>query len=183
MVEALEQLKIPFYVCGSVASSAHGIIRATADVDLVAAVMPQHIPELVSELGKEFYVDPDMIRKALAAGRSFNLIHFATAYKFDIFPVGEGPFEQAQFQRRAIAPVRIEGAEQIQVPIASVEDTLLSKLAWFRAGGEVSDRQWHDVRGIVEVKKGQLDLPYLRHWAAYLRLEDLLDRVFAQSSA
>ena len=69
------------------------------------------------------------------------------------------------------------------MPVASPEDTLLSKLVCFRVGGEVSDRQWHDIRGIVEIKREQLDRSYLWLWAAHLKVEDLLDRVLAQSGA
>ena len=36
------------------------------------------------------------------------------------------------------------------------EDILLQKLRWYRLGGEVSDRQWRDVLGIVGVQ-GQDD--------------------------
>jgi hypothetical protein len=180
LVEALDRLKIPFFVCGSLASSTHGLSRATKDVDLVAAVQLHHIAGLVAELGKEFYVDPDMIRQALATQRSFNLIHFATAYKFDIFPLGAGPFDQAQFERRATAPVSLEGSDPINVPLATAEDTLLSKLSWFRAGGEVSDYQWNDIRGIVEIRGDHLDLEYLHRWAAHLHVEDLLQRVLSQ---
>jgi D-alanine-D-alanine ligase-like ATP-grasp enzyme len=183
LLEAIESLDIPFFVCGSAASSAHGVVRATLDVDLVAAVELRHIDGLVAALDKEFYIDADMIRQALAAGRSFNLIHYATAYKFDIFPLGSGSFDASQFQRRTPAAVSLGGAEYIDVPVASAEDTLLSKLVWFRAGGEVSDRQCHDIRGIVEIKRAQLDLAYLRLWAAHLKVEDLLDRVLAQGGA
>jgi hypothetical protein len=180
LVEVLDRLKIPFFVCGSVASSAHGVIRATQDVDLVAGVQLRHIAGLVAELGKEFYVDPDMIRQALGFERSFNLIHFASGYKFDIFPLGAGPYEQAQFERRAPTAVSLEGAERIEVALASAEDTLLSKLSWFRAGGEVSERQWNDIHGIVEIRGDQLDLEYLRRWAAHLHVEDLLERALSQ---
>jgi hypothetical protein len=183
LVEVLDRLKIPFFVGGSLASSTYGVARATRDVDLVAGVESRHIAGLVAELGKEFYVDPDMIGEALGAGRSFNLIHYATAYKFDIFPLGDSPYGQAQFQRRSPTAVCLSGDEHIEVPLESAEDTVLSKLAWFRLGGEVSDQQWNDIRGIVEISREQLDRPYLRRWAAYLKVEDLLERVFSQSAA
>ena len=183
LVEALGNLQISFLVVGSVASSIHGLVGATRGLDLVASVEPRHIDGLVAALEKEFYIDADMIRQALSAGRSFNLIHYATAYKFDIFPLGSGSFDASQFQRRTPAAVSLGRKEFIDVPVASAEDTLLSKLVWFRAGGEVSDRQWHDIRGIVEIKREQLDRAYLRLWAAHLKVEDLLDRVLAQSGA
>ena len=60
------------------------------------------------------------------------------------------------------------------MPVATAEDTLLMKLVWYRSGGEVSERQWNDVRGIAAVQRERLDREYLRRWAAYLKVEDLL---------
>ncbi len=36
VVEAFERLGVPYYIGGSVASSAYGIARSTMDVDMVA---------------------------------------------------------------------------------------------------------------------------------------------------
>lgn len=56
------------------------------------------------------------------------------------------------------------------------EDILLQKLRWFRAGGEISDRQWRDVRGIVRLQGQRLDKKYLERQAAALGVSDLLER-------
>jgi hypothetical protein len=80
----------------------------------------------------------------LRAGRSFNLIHFASSYKFDIFPLLSDSYHQMQFSRRVVRDV-VVGGETLAVPVATAEDTLL-KLVWYRSGGEVSERQWNDVR-------------------------------------
>jgi len=60
--------------------------------------------------------------------------------------------------------------------VATAEDTLLAKLEWYRIGGEVSERQWRDVLGILKVQAGRLNLAYLRRWAIELKVEDLLER-------
>jgi hypothetical protein len=59
--------------------------------------------------------------------------------------------------------------------VGTAEDTLLMKLVWYRSGGQVSERQWNDVRGIVAVQRQRLDREYLRRWAAYLKVADLVD--------
>jgi hypothetical protein len=56
---------------------------------------------------------------------------------------------------------------------------VLSKLTWYRSGGEVSERQWNDVLEITAVQRAQLDLPYLRRWAAQLQILDLLELALA----
>jgi hypothetical protein len=179
LVEALDELHISYYICGSVASSIHGIYRTTADIDFVADVQPRHAPLLAARLGKEFYIDPDMIDEALRRSRSFNLIHYASSYKYDIFPLQKDAYQQVQLERRNMETLSL-GDEKFQVPVASPEDTLLNKLAWYRAGGETSDRQWNDIRGIVAVQADRLDRDYMRHWARHLKVEDLLERALSQ---
>ncbi len=179
LVDALDKLRVPFLVGGSLASSIHGIVRATVDIDLVADLPPSQVEPLVKELGAEFYADAAMIRESLKTGRAFNLIHYASSYKFDIFPLSPDPYYQQQFQRRRLEET-VQFGRELKLPIATPEDTILTKLAWYRTGGEVSERQWHDVRGVIEVQKGRLDLAYLRKWAAHLRVEELLERIFGE---
>lgn len=51
---------------------------------------------------------------------------------------------------------------------------MLRKLAWYQAGGEVSDRQWRDVQGVLRAHAGGLDDAYLDGWARRLGIDALL---------
>ncbi len=62
---------------------------------------------------------------------------------------------------------------------ATAEDMVLQKLAWYRAGGESSERQWNDVIGILKVKGSALDSAYVRRWAPVIAIEDLFERAVA----
>ena len=73
VVEALEELGIPYQIGGSVASSAYGAARSTLDVDIVARPHSEHIGQLVDRLGSDYYIDAEMIADALARRSSFNL--------------------------------------------------------------------------------------------------------------
>jgi len=64
--------------------------------------------------------------------------------------------------------------------VATAEDTVLRKLEWYRAGGETSERQWNDLRGVLKVSGAQLDREYMYEWARYLKIDDLLDRLLAE---
>jgi hypothetical protein len=169
---ALTALGIRFLVGGSLASAAHGVVRATMDGDLVALIFPPHANLLIKALGPGWYADPDTIREAIKNGRSFNLIHVGSAMKFDIFPASTD-FHEAQLERATVTPLRVEGATPC--PVASAEDILLAKLQWYRDGGEVSDRQWSDIGGII-VQNPNLDWEYVNSWAARLHVSDLLAR-------
>ena len=178
LIEALGRSAIPYLIGGSMASGIHGIYRTSLAVDMLADIHPGQIARFVHELGGEFYADAGMIREARQFERSFNLIHLASSYKFDIFPLSSDPFQQSQFARREIRDIAL-GAETLAMPVATAEDTLLMKLAWYRSGGEVSERQWNDVRGIVAVQQQRLDREYLRQWAVYLKVADLVEAALA----
>jgi len=68
------------------------------------------------------------------------------------------------------------------VYVTSPEDVILSKLEWYRMGGEVSDRQWRDILGVLKTRQGELDLDYLRKWAGELKVSDLLERALREAS-
>jgi hypothetical protein len=53
-------------------------------------------------------------------------------------------------------------------------------LQWYREGGEVSDRQWSDIGGIL-IQNLNLDWGYINTWAARLRVADLLERARADA--
>jgi hypothetical protein len=66
--------------------------------------------------------------------------------------------------------------------VASAEDIVLSKLEWYRLGGEMSDRQWRDALGVLKVQGERLDLEYMRRMAAGLGVADLLSRALEEAA-
>jgi len=146
----------------------------------VAAVQEEHIMPLAGELAGEFYADPEGMRDALHHGRPFNVIHFASGYKFDIFPATGNPYFQMQLERRSLQEVTLGEGESIQCSLATAEDMVLAKLVWYRAGGEQSERQWNDVRGIRSVQGDLLDRIYMTEWARRLGVEDLLEKLLSE---
>jgi len=179
VVRAFEALRIPYFLGGSMASSVHGIYRATADADFVAAVRPDHAELLVRLLQPSSYADLAAIQTAIAAQRSFNVIHLDTMLKLDVFVAGPDPFQAMQMRRRVLQAIGPEG--QASLYIASPEDTILAKLQWYRDGGGVSERQWNDVLGVLKVQGPTLDRAYLREWARELGVADLLGRAVEEA--
>ena len=59
--------------------------------------------------------------------------------------------------------------------------SILVKLEWYRLGGEISDRQWNDILGVMKTQGNRLDAAYLDHWATEIGVKDLLDRVRQQA--
>ncbi|MBN2005588.1 MAG: hypothetical protein JXA21_19675 [Anaerolineae bacterium] len=181
VVEVLEALQVPYFIGGSLASAVHGVVRTTMDVDLVAALRPEHVAPLAAQLGATFYADEAMIRDAVARHSSFNLVHLDSMFKVDIFVTTGRPFERAQFERRALQT--LSQAPPRAAYVTTAEDIILAKLEWYRQGGELSERQWRDVVNVIKVQGEALDLAYLRRWAEQLRVADLLERVLEESRA
>jgi hypothetical protein len=180
IVNTLDALDIPYMVGGSLASSVHGFFRSTNDIDLVAAIPPERAVPLASRLAPAFYVDLETIREALSQERPFNVIHLASGYKFDIFPAAGNPYFEMQIARSKFQDVALGDGASVRCSLATAEDTLLAKLAWYRAGGEQSERQWNDVRGIRSVQGALLDRAYMKKWAQHLKVDDLLERLFSE---
>ena len=181
LLEILEDMHVRYFAGGSVASSIHGVPRATMDVDLVAGIASNRVKELVERLGKEFYADFDAIKESILAKRAFNLIHYASGYKFDVFPLQSDAYAQAEFERRVMVESSLFGEEPLRFPAASAEDIVLSKLVWYRDGGGVSERQWSNVLGVLRVGRQDLDLDYMRKWAVQLGVSDVFERALSQA--
>jgi hypothetical protein len=64
--------------------------------------------------------------------------------------------------------------------VATSEDALLAKLQWYRDGGEVSDRQWSDIGGLIAINTA-MDWEYVNPWVARLGVTALLERARADA--
>jgi hypothetical protein len=181
VAEAFDALGVRYYLGGSVASSAHGIARASLDADIVASLGPQHVDPLTARLAATYYIPEGRLRSAVAERSSCNFIHLATMFKIDVFVSKDRPFDREAATRAMLLPVD-EAADAPHFPVASPEDTVLAKLEWFRLGGETSERQWWDILGVLKVTPG-VDRAYLRRWAASLEVNDLLERALADSAS
>ena len=177
VAEVLDALGVRYAVGGSLASSIVGEPRSTIDADLVAELRPEHVDAFIAQLSPRFYIPAERLRRAARECLSANLIDQDTGMKVDVFIAGGTPLDESALTRRLPFSPRV-GAAMLYVH--TPEDVLLQKLRWYRKGGEVSDRQWRDVIGIVRVQGARLDRSYLTYGVALLGVTDLLERVLAQ---
>ena len=180
IVQGFDELAIPYYIGGSIASSVYGMARSTIDVDLVADIESRHVMALMDRLEKNYYIDDTAIADAIKRGSSFNLIHLETSIKIDVFIPRDEIYHHTAMDRRHRDTLFDENMTT-EFYFCSPEDIIINKLQWYVSGGEVSERQWLDVSGVIKVQAEFLDTTYLLRWSKDLGLHELLVRAFEEA--
>jgi hypothetical protein len=173
VLAAFDSLGIDYAIGGSLASGIHGITRYTSDADVSVEPFEGQESRLVARFGPDYYVSVEAIRQALRDRATFNIINTAVGFKVDVFIRKDRPYDQSLMDRRIFAAMA--DAPDHPVAVVSAEDSILLKLEWYRLGGEISDRQWSDILGVMRVQGDRLDQGYLDQWARELGVIDLLN--------
>lgn len=164
--DVLDSVGIPYFVSGSFASSAHGIPRATHDIDVVIAPSKRQLTALLERFPATDYAkDADDAFDALARESSFQVIDYATMWKVDFMIKQRSAFDDARFRRRTI--IEIAG---VSLYTATAEDILITKLWWAKLGE--SERQIRDAAGIIAVQGASLNEPYVTEWVNTMELQE-----------
>jgi len=173
VINVLERLHIAYYIGGSFASSLYGIPRTSQDIDIITDIKEIDVRSFVQNLEGEFYIDESMIRNAIARKTSFNIIHFTSSYKIDVFISKGTVYAKEEMFRRILHTLRKEPL--LEAYFARSEDIILEKLLWFTLSNKTLETQWKDVLGIIKVQSGALDIDYLKHWSDVLGISNLLE--------
>ncbi|MFO0850359.1 MAG: hypothetical protein U0871_17635 [Gemmataceae bacterium] len=179
VMSALKGLGVRCALGGSFASTVHGDPRSTQDADVMAEPFPGREESLASVLGPVYYLNTDTVREANRRRSGFNIIHTTTGFKVDVFIQKVRSFDASVLDRRSPHPFTPEPSDTLDV--VSPEDSILLKLEWFRIGGEISDRQWGDIQGVMRTQADRLDLAYLHKWADEIGVGDLLAKALAEA--
>lgn len=169
IAERLDSAGIPYMVSGSVAMNFYARPRMTRDIDIVVELRSSDVPRLEALFGKDFSIDADNVKEAIARRSLFNIIHEELVIKADLIVRKDSPFRREEFARRR--KVNFEGFE---LSIVAAEDLVLSKLYW--AKDSHSEMQLGDVRNLLSVVKNP-DWAYIERWANDLGVAELLKEV------
>ena len=178
---ALDRAGVEYAVGGSFASAFHGLPRTTNDIDIAVFLPEPKVVGACAALDAGFFVDEVAAREASRRRASFNVFHRETMLKVDFFVLAGTPYDREQMRRRVRVVVGADPATS--AGMLAPEDVILRKLAWYRDGGGISERQWLDVASVIKVQRERLDCGYLRTWAAELGVAELLDRALVEAGA
>jgi hypothetical protein len=169
IVRALDDAGVQYMLTGSLVSSLQGVPRASHDVDLVVAALPEHAQRIVEALAApHLYIDEHVVVEAIERRTMFNVIDSSSGDKADFWLLKDDSYDRRRFSRRLRLP-----ALGMELTVSSPEDTILMKLRWAaRAGG--SQKQTDDALGVYEFQRGRLDEGYLDEWASVLGVTSAL---------
>jgi hypothetical protein len=179
LAEVLDSLGIPYAIGGSIASSVYGTVRFTRDADIAVLPFAAVADKFYARLKGEFYVSEEAMQQALGCCGSFNIVHFETAFKIDLFLLGPSEFEQQLLVRSRI--VRLGETPESDLCFVSPEDVVLLKLRRLSESDAFEESQWSDILGVLAIQGQTLDLARLTEDARVLGVEELLERAIAEA--
>jgi hypothetical protein len=176
LVEVLETLGAEYMIGGSQAGMYYGEPRLTRDVDVILALRPDQLPELLRRFPPtEFYVSEDTARGAIATSGQFNIIHPGSGLKIDVYVSPDTEYDRTRLARRQRLPL----APGVAAFFARPEDVILYKLLYHRQ--VESGMHLRDIVGILRVSGPELDEPYITEWAGRLGLGALWAEIRKQA--
>ena len=152
------------------------LIKLLDEAGIPYMVAGSQLETLIALLGQGYYVSREVAFDALRRRTLFNVIDLEGGGKADLIIRKERPFSRQEFERRR----QISAMGQMLWVVAP-EDTILSKLEWMK--GRESDIQYADAVGVAVTQWNNLDLEYLRKWAAQLGVEEMLVRLLEEAAA
>ncbi|MDQ7816773.1 MAG: hypothetical protein RDU14_07065 [Melioribacteraceae bacterium] len=157
-LDKMENLRIDYFITGSVASIVYGQPRLTHDIDLVVSLIPEMIDKIVSEFNiNEFYCPPEEVIKSEIKRESngrFNIIHHETGFKADIYLIGNDPFQKwAMENRRSIQ------FYDKNIFIAPPEYLIIKKLEFYKEGN--GEKHLTDIKAVIKYSGDLIDYNFL----------------------
>lgn len=177
LADVCEQLAIPYAIGGAVATSFWGVPRTTQDADCLVAVPSVAYQRLADALNANgFEIEqptgpqPVTVVALLEQVRRDAFMTLSCrATSAELF-VPVVPLQESALKR---AVGRLFHGRTIRITTA--EDLILLKMAFHR------QKDLQDIKGILHIQKGHLDMTYLRKWSvemleptAIQELDDLI---------
>ena len=105
VAERLEAAGIPYMVTGSMAVNFYAVPRMTRDIDFVIELSERDIDRVTHLFQQEYYIDRDMVQRAVRDQAMFNMIHNALVVKVDCVVRKETEYRREEFARRLAVSV------------------------------------------------------------------------------
>jgi hypothetical protein len=166
-------LSIRFHLTGGAATIAYSEPRLTQDIDVVVdrVQLSLHVTEFIQAVDSAgFTFEEAAVKRAIADGKSFQLLDLKRILKIDLYP---RELIAGELDRTVQLPV----FAGVLIPVVSIQDLILSKLIWISHG---SGKSRADLRGLWKKTTAEQQAD-VRRYTIQHRLAKLLDEVLSES--
>ena len=165
--DPLERLGVPYMIVGAVGAMAYVEMRFTMDIDVVVELQAVDSRKVIDAFpASEFYVPPLEVIIVESARRErghFNLIHFATGLKADIYLAADDTLNKLAMRNRR----RLNVGEKA-LWVSPPEHIILRKLEFHREGG--SEKHLRDIYAMLRLS--EIDCGFVEEHVARLGLSE-----------
>jgi len=168
VIDALQQLNIPYMLVGSFSTNFYGTPRSTKDADFVVQLDASALRSLELSLGSDFEFDRQMTFETVTSTMRYRVRHKATAFMIELFELSSDAHDQSRFGRRVEVP--FAGRKAF---LPTPEDVIVTKLRWSRHGQRAKDLE--AAENVLLAQRGTLDLAYIRSWCDQHGTRDLFE--------
>jgi hypothetical protein len=148
VVRALDEVDAPYMIVGAFAGAVFGVVRSTADIDILVDLREEHFEALAAKFPlPRYYADPEMIRNSTQMGIMFNIIDSTEGVKADLVPLSREPEYRPAFERRVRERYVDENGEIFEAWFAQPTDIIIGKLRAWDEGR--SDKHPKDIYSIL----------------------------------
>ncbi len=163
-----ERMNVRYFITGSTATIFYGEPRFTNDLDVVADLRLEHVPEFLAAFDPdEFYLSEDAVRGAINQKGQFNIIHPASGLKVDVMIPTPHGFDQERLQRA----VRLQIEPDFSAVFTTPEDIIVKKMDFYREGG--SEKHLRDITGVLKTLGSEIDREFIAREANRMGLADV----------
>lgn len=170
----LNELKINYFITGSVASIIYGEPRLTHDIDIVLEIKIKDVDNFITAFSKEeFYIPPvEVIKNEINRTQRghFNIIHFKSGFKADVYLTGNDEFLDWGLQNKK----EISYANSV-LYVAPPEYVIIKKMEFYKEGH--SDKHLADIKSMLVNSKEIIDNVTVEKYARRFGLTDLWGEV------
>jgi hypothetical protein len=172
VIDALNAAGIPSMLVGSLSSNAYGIPRSTKDADFVVQLGSFRLSELLRFLPAGFRLDSQIGFETITSTTRyrFHCESLSLPFTFELFEISEDPHDKVRFANRV--QTSYAGSKAF---MPRPEDVVITKLRW-GLSGESRRKDIDDVRDVLAVQQGKLDMAYIRQWCRKHGTLELLEK-------
>ncbi len=173
VMRALAEVGVPHMTVGALAGIYYGIGRNTDDADFVIEAEDLRLTPFREALGPKFIIDPQPRIETVTWSTYYYVSVAESDFAIELFMLRDDAHDQLAFSRRRV--VRFETGD---APICSPEDYVITKLRWGRT--KIRAKDIDDVRAVLAVQQGKLDMTYIRHWCDQHETRSLLEGLLSR---